>query len=218
MIRNIAVAGQARFGKDTLADKLADVLNANIHDDNLWHRTAFANNVKKVYMETFGVDLKFIEKWKTNSECPPGFDMNVRKSLQLIGDGFRQIKNDIWMDLVFKTNRRNIISDTRYINEFKRTKQEQGINIIIIRPDFFNDDESPSESQIKPYCEYAFSKMTSRSCDFLDLRHITKEYEEENSLIKDFHHFDFAIRNDEGLDELYSVIEKKLYPIIKEMM
>ena len=90
----IGVAGQLRNGKDEIADYLQLKLDGN--------RTAFATAVKKVFCEAFGTDMGFVETWKVKDEPPPGFDMNVRKILQMIGDGFRKAKGDVWIDRCFK--------------------------------------------------------------------------------------------------------------------
>ena len=97
----IGVAGQAQMGKDTLADRLCVELNKK---NKQWSRSAFANAVKQIFCKSFDVDLEFIEKWKGVSENPPGFDMNVRQALQFIGDGFRKIKSEIWLDVFFIKN------------------------------------------------------------------------------------------------------------------
>jgi hypothetical protein len=85
----IGVAGQAQMGKDTLADRLCEKLNAaggaGVNDDHPaehlhWTRGAFAANVKKVFCDTFDVDMDFVEKWKVIPEPPPGFDMTVQAS------------------------------------------------------------------------------------------------------------------------------------------
>jgi hypothetical protein len=59
----IACSGQAQNGKDTVADRLCLKLNER-HPEAPWTRAAFALNVKKVYCDTFGVDMAFVEEWK----------------------------------------------------------------------------------------------------------------------------------------------------------
>ena len=143
----IGVGGQARFGKDEMSNFLAKKMN--------YSRSAFANNVKKIFCDTFNVDLDFVEKWKVVSEPPPGFDMPVRQALQFIGDGFRKIKSDVWVDLIFKNEPEKIvISDVRYCNELKSIKDNRGINILLWRPNFENNDTNQSESQIKQLIDW----------------------------------------------------------------
>lgn len=119
----IGAAAQLNSGKDVLCDYLFKELNFK---NNIWKRIAFANAVKNVYEKSFNVDRNFIEKWKRSSDAPPGMMMSVRKGLQFIGDGFRQIKPDIWIDIAFRNNLDNvIISDVRYVNEAKEIKKEE---------------------------------------------------------------------------------------------
>ena len=167
-MRTILSLGQARFGKDVLSNRIHEKLGGD------WERTAFANNVKKVFCDTFAVDTDFIEEWKVKPDLPSGFLKAVRPSLQFIGDGFREIYPTIWMDLVFRQNKKIIISDGRYRNEFLRSKREDGINILIGRPDKINDDPNPSESEIKPYVEWCLSTYASL-IKFVDLRGVNYE-------------------------------------------
>jgi hypothetical protein len=143
-MKAIGVAGQLRNGKNEVANYLVTRLSG-------FERAAFAANVKRIYCETFGVSLAFVEEWKTRPEIPPGFDMNVRQGLQFIGDGFRKIQGDIWIDLAFRHDRNIILSDVRYINELSKIRSVGGINILIYRPGFLNDDPNGSEAQIRPF-------------------------------------------------------------------
>lgn len=153
----IGVAGQAQNGKDTLSDRLAEQLNRN---GKIWQRAAFAAAVKKVFCDAFGVDLEFVEKWKTNPEPPPGFNVSVRKALQFIGDGFRNIQPNVWMNIAFRDKSEKIIlSDVRYINEFSRIYHEGGLNILVARPGMINYDDNESEAQIRPYAEWCLRQF-----------------------------------------------------------
>jgi len=181
----LGVAGQLRNGKDEIADFIASKLD--------YKRAAFASNVKRIFCETFGVDLDFVEKWKTIAEPPPGFDMPVRQALQFIGDGFRKIKSDIWVDLIFRHNPSDIvISDCRYINELKEIKKNGGWNILVYRPGFLNEDPNESEAQIKPFVLNFIAKGVEGR---------VKDDNENFSLI------DFFIINDGTLDDLHKKID-----------
>lgn len=156
----ICCSGQKQNGKDTLADYLMPILAEKLptHFDgeaDSWERGAFAYAVKKVFCDTFDVDDAFIEKWKVTDEIPEGFDKDVRKSLQFIGDGFREIQSNIWIDLAFR-NRRNsvVMSDGRYPNELRVVKKHCGVNILIYRPGWLNDDPNGSEALIRPVVEW----------------------------------------------------------------
>lgn len=181
----IGVAGQFRNGKDVISDYLAEKLK--------FKRAAFASNVKKIFCDTFDVDLEFVEKWKTISSPPPGFDMPVRQALQFIGDGFRKIKNNIWVDLVFRYDPNEIvISDVRYVNELMEIKKNKGINILVHRPGHLNSDPNPSESQIKVFVEYFLSKRVEGKIS---------ETDENFGLI------DYFIINDKDISNLYKKLD-----------
>lgn len=182
----IGVAGQLRNGKDVISDYIAKKLE--------FKRAAFASNVKRIFCETFDVDMEFVEKWKTISENPPGFEMPVRQALQFIGDGFRKIKKDIWVDLIFRNDSQQIvISDVRYINELIQIKNNNGTNILVYRSGYLNEDPNESESQIKEFVEYYLSKKIEG-----------KVHEND----KKFGLIDYFIINDGTLDDLYKKIDK----------
>jgi hypothetical protein len=181
----IGVAGQFRNGKDMISDYLADKLQLK--------RAAFASNVKKIFCETFNVDFQFVEEWKTIPEPPPGFSMPVRQALQFIGDGFRKIKNDIWVDLIFRYNPSElVVSDVRYINELNKIKENKGVNILVHRPGFLNFDPNESEAQIRPFVEYYLSKNIEG-----------RVYDSDDR----FKLIDYFIINDGTLEDLYKKID-----------
>ena len=211
----IGVAGQAQMGKDTLADYLQDALNSGIirRRDNTesWQRTAFADNVKKVYQDTFDRDRAFIEEWKVKDESPPGFKRSVRESLQFIGDGFRTICPTIWIDLVFRNpNQKTIISDVRYVNEFKRVKQEGGFNILVGRSNRLNDNPNGSEAQIRPFVKWCLDALSPemKVVEIAGLR-------ANNIPLSDLFYFDLFVRNDGTIEELYEAIEEKVVPCVE---
>ncbi len=188
---HIAAFGQAAFGKDVLSNYLKQNLKGNLN----WERASFADAVKKVFEQSFGYDRDFVEKWKRESAPPEGLDLPVRQALQLIGDGFRKIKPNIWIEIVFRDKAKNLIlSDGRYINEANHVKNNGGINILIYRKGFMNDDPNPSEAGLRSKIEY-FDKNFSDG-PVLD----------EN--------FDFFIRNDSTLENYYKKIDTILIPYI----
>ena len=206
----IGVAGQAQMGKDTLADRLCDRLNYK-EGWSRWKREAFAYGVKEVFSETFDVTRDFIEEWKVKDEVPPGFDMTVRKGLQFIGDGFRQIQADVWVNRPFKKKVPKVISDVRYPNEFQRIKQEGGFNILIGRPDKLSDDPNGSEALIKPYVKWALDNFEAKITDIqealkCDMYHDWPE---------NFELFDAFVCNDGTMEELYENIENIVLPQVE---
>jgi hypothetical protein len=208
----IGVAAQAQMGKDTLADFLEEKLSEK---GGQWTRDAFASNVKNVFEETFGVDRAFTEKWKVNPDPPPGFDMSVRKSLQFIGDGFRQIKSTIGLDLTVRDSIPKIISDVRYPNEFRRVKREGGLNILVGRPSKLSDDPNGSEALIKPYVEWALNNFDQK---FTDVLEALKQHDGLFDWPEDFDMFDAFIRNDGTVEELYETIQTQLVPFVEKFV
>jgi hypothetical protein len=201
----IAAFGQLANGKDTVCDYLAEALNKGIKKKSLkWDRTAFANAVKDVYCSAFDVDRIFIEEWKRNPDNPPGMIMPVRQALQMIGDGFRKIKPDIWIDIALRKDNKKIISDGRYINEAKAVKEKGGLNILIYREGFLNDDTNPSEAELKPLVEYCRETLANGK-----IVHSTLVRYPEG-----LNHFDLFLRNDGKVEDLLEKIDKLVIPYI----
>lgn len=196
MVELIGVSGQMQNGKDTLADYLKLKLNGN------WKRVAFAKNVKQIFIDYFGVDAQFIEKWKVIDENPPKFKKSVRKSLQFIGDGFREILDNIWIDKLFNTETYPIIiSDCRYINELKEIRNRGGLNILIWRPGMENNDPNGSEAQIKPVVEF-YAKLGIEG-------KVTNCYKLSKDIVPTgADYIDYFIINNNVIDKLYNKIDE----------
>lgn len=192
----IGCFGQMAAGKDTVVDYL-------VKQSDKWKKVGFADALKNVFMNSFDVNREFIEKWKRRDEIPPGFNLNVRKSLQQIGDGFRKIQSDVWINIVMRNNINCILSDGRYINEAIAIKENYGFNILFWRKDFENDDPNPSESQIKPFVDYCLKYREEGPLMHEDMAFPNLEY------------FDFFLKNDGSLDDLYGKIDKFLVPCLK---
>jgi hypothetical protein len=201
----VGVAGQLRNGKDEIADYLQLKLDG--------HRTAFATAVKTVFCEAFGTDMDFVEEWKVKDEPPPGFDMTVRKILQMIGDGFRKAKGSVWVDKCFDDfeflfeglgSCPVIISDTRYVNELKRVRESGGTNILVYRPGFLNNDPNGSEAQIKPFIQYFLASQGFEGV--VGEGHLTNPPD----LI------DVFIRNDGSLEDLYLKVDELVIPYLEK--
>jgi len=202
----IGVAGQLRNGKDEIADYLQLQLDG--------HRAAFATAVKNVFCEAFGTDMAFVEEWKVKDYPPPGFDMTVRKTLQMIGDGFRKAKGTIWVDRCFQEFTHLfgesfipcpiIISDTRYINELRRVQKAGGTNILVWRPGHLNNDPNGSEAQIRPFVQYFLESDGFEGV--VHKGHLTNA----PTLI------DIFIRNDGTLEDLYNKVDEIVIPYLEE--
>lgn len=211
----IGVAGQAQNGKDTIADRMMVHLN-NLEES--WKRTAFAWKVKQIFCDTFNVDIEFVEKWKVIPEPPPGFDMPVRQALQFIGDGFRKIQANVWVDQPFRDKSQPInISDVRYVNEFSRIHQEGGMNILVARPDRLNNDQNGSEAQIRPYVDWFLSYFAGDHRSIIDVRKLDWEFIRKQPLItkppQNIEYFDVFVCNCGTKKELEVAVDEDLMSI-----
>jgi len=202
----IGIAAQLANGKDVVADYLVQQLNKR-NKTGTWVRAAFANAVKKVFEDSFGVDREFVEQWKRNPDPPPGMKMNVRKGLQFIGDGFRQIKENIWIEIALRDETQKVISDSRYINEAKAIYEENGNNIVLWRPGYENDDPNPSESQIYPIVKWCLDTQQ----DGVIIRN-SRGFPKPPDGIQ---YYDYFLRNDGTIEQLYSKIDEHLIPLIE---
>jgi hypothetical protein len=196
------------MGKDTAADHLIKALFNKTEKESPWDwitdgwgRAAFGDAVKETYMKSFNLDRAFIEEWKRKDDPPPGFIMNVRRSLQWIGDGFRQIRASIWIDKLFTNHKHNvIISDGRYFSELDAVRERKGINVAIWRPGFENDIDHPSEAQLKPEIDKLRGLgIGSGPVDEVD-----------DSV------FDYFLVNNGSVEDLYKKVENELLPFVKD--
>ena len=164
---------------------MASILNKK--DCQQWTRGAFADAVKDTFCRAFNVDRAFIEKWKRINTPPPGFAISVRQGLQKIGEGFRQNVPDIWIEIALRDKSDNlIISDGRYINEAKAVCEKKGINVLIYRDGFLNNDSNLSEAELRPLLEYANDFLSDGEINFNNIKNFPAGLE----------YFHFFIRND----------------------
>lgn len=204
----IGVGGQLGSGKDHLSNHLR--IRLEDRTEQTWGRLGFADAVKKVYCDWFDVDLAFVEAWKRNADTPPGFDLNVRKSLQWIGDGFRQIKAEIWIDIALRGDFNRIISDVRYINEAKRIdRTHQGLNVALWRQGYDNNDPHPSEAQIAPIIRWF--RDTGREGV------VTPDwFVGQPQAPKGTEYFHLFLRNEAGVEEFEAKIDAIILPVALE--
>lgn len=202
-MKTIAAFAQLANGKDTVCDYLLEKLNQErTVAEGAWQKSAFANAVKDIYCDAFGVTREFVEEWKRKSEYPLGMQMTVRQGLQMIGDGFRKVKPSVWIDIALRGNNRKILVDGRYFNEAAAVKEKSGYNILIFRDGYLNDDPNRSEAELKPLVQYAKNSLQTGPVKY------TQDMPEELKL------FDFYIVNNGNLQDLYNKIDKYLLPDI----
>lgn len=210
MKKIIGISAQMQNGKDTVANYLVEKLGED------WKRVAFATGVKRVFTNTFGKDLEFIEKWKVNKEPPEGFKKTVRQALQFIGDGFREIQDNIWIDLLFRTEQQPmIISDVRYVNELSRVQEEGGINILVWRPGFENDDPNGSEAQCRPLVDF-FRELDVEGS--VEDRFASLTYSDRIGLPIGAEKVNFFLKNNGSIEDLYRKIDEVLIPYVTKKL
>lgn len=187
-----------RSGKNVTGDYISDALGIKT--------ASFAKPVKEIFCNTFGVDIEFVEKWKVIDAPPPGFKMSVRQGLQFIGDGFRQINPDVWINYAFQNNSHDsCYTDGRYINELARVKKEGGQNILLYRPSHVNNDANESEAQIKRLVDSFLDKSIEG-----DVRNFSK-----NHCAPGCEFVDFFIINDSDLKGLFSKLNRMVLEVLR---
>ena len=129
--------------------------------------------------------------------------MPIRQCLQFIGDGYRKIRSDIWIEIALRDDGKNlIISDGRYFNEAKAIKEKNGMMFLIYRPGFLNDDPNPSESQVRPLLEWA--------CKNLAEGPIKKTEDAPPELA----YFDYFVINNGSVEDFQKKIRNEVVPFI----
>lgn len=202
----IGIAGQMRNGKDTVVNRLMTQLHDNFNE--IWINRAWADGLKQVLYDAFGLSKEYAEHWKTQPEPPPGFNMAIRKALQFIGDGFRDIKDDVWIQWTLQQMQGGdgmIISDSRYVNELLAVAQNGGFNVLVIRPDFINNDPHPSESQLAPIVKY----FNEKAKDGIATRWLNGSGPPGADQI------DFILKNDGTEEALCQKVDELLIPHIR---
>lgn len=193
----LAVGGQAGMGKDTFVDEAERLMKMNASA----YRTSFAEGVKSILSNTFSVSLGQIERSKRDPEPMPEFQVSTRRALQMIGDGFREIKQDVWVEQLLKRVDASdathaLVTDLRYENEMKALKKRGGILVLVGRACMLNEDANPSESFMRLQVERQLGKHAGEKV--VDLRH------DETT------EFDFFVRNDGSLAEYRESVRRVL--------
>ena len=203
-MRIVGFASQLAMGKDTAADYLAMELN-RVDTLGQWERCGFADAVKNTFCNAFNVDRSFLEKWKRIDEPPPNMLMNIRKGLQFVGDGFRQIVEDIWIDIALRdSSKQLVISDCRYYNEAKNIRKREGINVLLYRPNFLNNDPNPSEAQLRPLLEWCVATQKEGPINNND-----------PNAPEEIKYYDYFLINDKEIVDLHYKIRDQLIPFIE---
>jgi hypothetical protein len=208
MFKTIGFGAQLACGKDCAADYLSERLNDLCQER--WERNAFANKVKETFENAFGKDREWVEKWKRIDEPPPGFKENVRNCLIGIGDGFRQMKADIWIEQAFRNqDKHQIISDCRYVNECNYIRERGGITILLWRDGFINNIRSASEQEFMPFINKC---LVSQHWQDGMTRWMPLEGEINANMEMPF---DLFLRNEGTIKDLHQKIDDIVIPFIR---
>lgn len=209
MFKTVGIGGQLMSAKDTAADYLATKLSTLCHTP--WKRNAFANKVKETFELAFNKDRDFIEKWKRLEIPPPGFNKNIRQCLIGIGDGFRQMHPNIWIEQAFQNlDSHQIISDCRYINECNYIRSQGGICILLWRPGFMNSLQNPSEQEYMPFIRKCLDSQS-----WVTGQERWQPFEGEISENMEIP-FDYFLRNEGTIEDLYRKIDDSIIPFIRK--
>lgn len=207
----IGIAGQLANGKDVLAEKLYNLLDGKYAhaNGNKWKYCAWADGLKQVFYDSFKMTKEKAEEWKRKDEVPPGFNITVRKAFQTIGQTFREIKDDVWVNWTLdESDHGTIITDTRHIDEMEVIKSKgyvgDGFNILVYRPGYLNDSDHPSEAQLRDIVKYFAEKDDGKFEGVVNSTDLDKDAPMGASLINYF------IRNDSDVETFKTKIEKDL--------
>lgn len=184
-----AVAGQARMGKDTFGEMLMARTGLP--------RRAFGDDVKAVVVDTFGVDIAFVEKWKPLPEPPPGMHLSMRKLLQLVGDGFRTADPEVWVRRA-RRHATGVFCDVRYENELECIATRGGVCVLIGRTSALSADASPSEACLRPLIEWFLAHTTDALVRVADCAEAPEAARRR---------FRWFVRNDASVDALRALAD-----------
>lgn len=184
------------MGKDTVCDMMQTLGN--------FEKRSFGMQLKRLLSETFDIPLNEIESFKTSKENHPKLDVNMRVALQKIGQTFRDINQNVWVDLTLRNCPQNaIFTDVRHTNEMDAILNQHGILILIGRSSHLNNDPHPSEKELYPAIKW-FLENTTDNLVIVD------------STLNVPHHlrkFTFFIRNDSTLSVLQNSVVTLMHHI-----
>src|SRR6185312_2259683 len=169
-----------------------------------------ANRVKEIFELSFNKDRAWVEEWKRKDMCPPGFTKNVRQCLIGIGDGFRLMNPNIWINQILENPTSNqIISDCRYINECNHIREKGGVTVLLWREGFMNSLQNASEQEFIPFVKKC---LETQSWTTGESR--WKPFEGEIGPGMEMP-FDIFIRNEGTVDDLERKVDEIIIPFLQ---
>ena len=118
----IGLCAQSRMGKDTIADYI-------VKSKKNWEKWSFAKELKNVVVDFFSVSIEDIEEYKTREDIHPNVQLKMRSLLQLIGETFRNVSEDVWINAAMRNipkNKNIIFTYVRHANEMDAILSKQG--------------------------------------------------------------------------------------------
>jgi len=180
----IGLGCTAQVGKDTAADYWEKKYPGRVK------RVAFADKLKKVCMELFGLSPEqCYGPQEIKEKTDPRYGLSPREIMMGVGEKMREIHPAIWVDTVFYTTipalQREgyelfVISDVRYPNEADKIHSVGGKVIKVTRPGS------------------GVSVGANHSSE---------------TAMKNYKEFDYVIDNNGGFDEYFSKLDKLMEEI-----
>ena len=195
----IGLCAQSRMGKDTVADYMLSILKN-------WDRRSFGNELKILVSKYFDISLEEIEEYKSKSDVHPKVQLKMRNVLQVVGETFRSICPDVWVNAAVRNVKENVIfTDVRHSNEMNAILDREGHLILLGRTRYLNNDPHPSESGLKDAITW-FLEHTEDSCVCVkNISHI--------AVPKEFQKFSYFVRNDSTLKDLQANISQIIHDL-----
>lgn len=151
----IGIGGNARVGKDSIADGFVEILESNGISAQ---KISFANELKRS-VDSFLIEQIGISAFTSDSEEKK----LIRPFLVTWGtEIMRKINDNIWIEKIqesFDLNKVNIIADMRFMNELNFIKDNKGLCVFLERPDIppANEYEKNINPEIRRQCDLDFS-------------------------------------------------------------
>lgn len=207
----VCMVAQKRNGKGEAAEYLTRRLNEKCLEMGagkmMWRQKGFSDPIKNMVGRFFGLTREFIEEWKSREEKPEGFKMNMRQALVLLANSFREVREEVWIENLFKEiSQPTVINDGRFPLELNMAKEYGAINILVWRPGYENSDEA--EAEIREVVNYFKNKLPMGGKVEKDL--IGSGIPMGASAV------DFFVVNDGNLEDFYKKLEELVLPLIEE--
>lgn len=151
----IGIGGNARVGKDSIADGFVEILESNGISAQ---KISFANELKRS-VDSFLIEQIGISAFTSDSEEKK----LIRPFLVTWGtEIMRKINDNIWIEKIqesFDPNKVNIIADMRFMNELNFIKDNKGLCVFLERPDIppANEYEKNINPEVRRQCDLDFS-------------------------------------------------------------